>query len=91
MIFNVRTLQFQDDTDPSLTIVSLPNPNAEQASAAGLITQSNSPTGMTVTGDCAYSNIGVAASHGKWKFELGPGCSILQTSDDTFQRDQAIE
>lgn len=90
MTFDGNTVQFQNDTDPSLTFTSLPDSNAEQASVAGLMAQNDSSTGMKVTGDCAYSDIGVAASQGKWKFDLRPGCSIHQVSDSTLQTNQAI-
>lgn len=81
MVFDGVSLEFQNDEDPTLTMVSLPDPGAEQASNAGLIANSEIPAGMSVNGDCAYSNRGVAASNGKWAFELNAGCSILQLSD----------
>lgn len=90
MVFDGTSLQFQYDTDSDLSIVSLPDPDAERASANSLVVNSNGLSGMTVTGNCTYSNVGIAASHGKWKFELGLGCSILQMSDDYLQLDRAI-
>ena len=90
MIFDGKSLHFQNDTDPGLTVISLPDSNAEHASGAGVIVQNDSPTGLIVSGDCAYSNTGVAASQGKWKFDLPPGCSMLQMSNSTIQTGQAI-
>lgn len=77
------------------TLVSLPDPNAEYASIAGLVTPSaidpsNSPGGLNASGNCNYSNIDIAASQGKWKFELAPECSILQISENYLEVGQAI-
>lgn len=90
MAFDGVTAEFQNDAAPHLITTVLPDPGAEGASSAGLINQSDNLDGMSVSGDCRYSNTDVAASQGKWKFNLGASCSIVQISDSVVQKNRAI-
>jgi hypothetical protein len=46
--------------------------------------------GFQAEGDCRYSRDSVAAGNGRWRFELGPGCTLTQLTDAQLATGQAV-
>ncbi len=89
-VLNDNKIILAPPPDPLESIIELPNADAEAATANGLIAATSLPSGLSVQGNCFYRDSQIAASNGKWRFELASGCSITQVGQTLLSASHAI-
>ncbi|MFK8076491.1 MAG: hypothetical protein AB8B84_07885 [Granulosicoccus sp.] len=87
---NDNKISLATPRDPLESNIELPNADAEAATENGLIAATSLPSGLSVQGNCFYRDSQIAASNGKWRFELAPGCSITLVGQTLLSASQAI-
>lgn len=83
-------VELADAENTYLSQVALVNPGAEAALQTGPIPEDELTQGFRAEGDCRYSRDSVAAGNGRWRFELGPDCSLTQLTDSKLAPGQAL-
>lgn len=89
-LFRDQKVTIDPGNDPLQTIANLPDGDAEGSLVAGLLSPSTNPAGFITSGSCHVRNTHLPAAGGRWRFELGDSCTLMQLSSNRLNRGHAV-